>query len=96
MACEHVTLPNGARAIVCGPRRPYDRCRCGRIATLLCDWKLPEDQRGSARKSTTCDKPLCDRCTTSPRPDRDLCPTHVQAFEEWKAARAARAAPGTP
>ena len=88
MACEHVKLPGGGSAIVCGARRPHTKCGCGRRATLLCDWKMenPTDHK-FARGSTTCDKPLCERCTTSPAPDKDLCPKHAEAFEHWKAAR---------
>lgn len=78
MTCEHVTLPNGATAIVCFDTR---RCKCGRPAKLLCDWKVP------AKKSGTCDAPVCDRCTTSPAPGKDLCLKHAVAFEDWKRAR---------
>ena len=77
MTCERVALPAGGYAIVCGTRR-RKRCACGRPATLECDWKVP------ARKSGTCDAPICERCTTSPAPDKDLCPKHAQAFKEWK------------
>jgi hypothetical protein len=82
MTCEHVTLPGGGRAIICGPRQPHQKCPCGRRATQLCDWKMPnaEDQR-KVRGSATCDKPLCDQCTTSPAPDKDLCPAHAA---EWR------------
>lgn len=80
MACEHVSLPGGGSAIICGLKR--QRCSCGRRATLACDWKVP------TRKSGTCDAPICASCTTSPMPDKDLCPKHAKAFEEWKAARA--------
>ena len=81
MPCNHVTLPDGARAIVCTPRRKAKRCDCGRRADLLCDWIV------KGKKSGTCDKPICARCTTSPEPDKDLCPEHARAFEEWKARR---------
>jgi len=80
MTCEHVTLPDGARAIVCSSSRAK-RCACGRRATLLCDWKVP------GRKSGTCDTPICAACTTSPAPQKDLCPEHAQAWAEWKARR---------
>lgn len=77
MICQHVTLPDGGTAIVCsGGKR--QRCQCGRPATLLCDWKVPE------RRSGTCDQPICTTCTTSPAPDKDLCPTHAEAFERWR------------
>jgi hypothetical protein len=78
MTCETHVLPGGVRAIVCGPKR---RCKCGRRATLECDWKVP------SRKSGTCDRPICDRCTTSPAPDKDLCPAHAAEFKAWQAAR---------
>lgn len=76
MACEHVTLPDGTRAIVCGPRRPRRKCTCGRAATLLCDWKTGD--------STTCDADICGHCSTKPAPNKDLCPQHAKAFEQWK------------
>lgn len=84
--CETVTLPNGTRAIVCGSHSRR-RCACGRRATLLCDWKLP------AKKTGTCDRSICDRCTTSPAPDKDLCPAHAEAYREWRAGRSAQGAP---
>ena len=77
MTCERVTLSNGSSAIICGSfKRP--RCACGRRATLECDWKVP------TRKSRTCDAPLCRNCTTSPAPEKDLCPAHAAEFEKWK------------
>lgn len=82
MACQTVRLPDGGAAIVCGPRQRAQRCSCGRPAGLLCDWRIP------ARKSGTCDRPICDRCTTSPAPEKDLCPEHARAFEAWKKGRA--------
>lgn len=85
MACEIVSLPGGARAIVCGTR-PRSRCACGNPATLECDWKVPN----AFRKSQTCDKPLCPNCSFSPAPDKDLCPHHASLFEAWRAARPSR------
>ncbi|QCI92284.1 hypothetical protein [Novosphingobium sp. EMRT-2] len=78
MACEVVELPGGRRAIVCGPRQPRRKCQCGNPATLECDWKVP------ARRSGTCDKPLCPTCTHVPAPGKDLCPAHAAM---WKARR---------
>jgi hypothetical protein len=80
MTCTPLTLPNGAKAIVCGPRS-HQRCQCGNRATLLCDWKRPD------KKSGTCDDGLCPNCTTKPAPDKDLCPKHALALDEWKARR---------
>ena len=70
-----IELQDGTKvtAIVC-TRTP--RCKCGRKAYLLCDWKTPKE------KSGTCDKAICDRCTTKPARDKDLCPAHA---EQWKA-----------
>lgn len=78
MTCEHVELEGGIKAIVCSSTK---RCSCGRRATLECDWKVP------TRKSGTCDKPICAKCTVSPAPEKDLCPTHAKAFAEWQAGR---------
>lgn len=80
MTCERVTMPDGGAAIVCSSGR-RKRCACGRVATLACDWKVP------TRKSGTCDAPICSRCTTSPAPEKDLCPKHAAAYAEWKARR---------
>jgi hypothetical protein len=80
MTCEHVPLPGGGSAIVCSSQR-RQRCKCGRSAMLLCDWKVPS-------KSATCDAPICGLCSTSPEPGKDLCPTHAEAFKEWSARRA--------
>jgi hypothetical protein len=78
MVCERITLPSGGAAIVCSSRR-RQRCRCGRPATRLCDWKVP------TRRSGTCDAPVCSNCSTTPAPDKDLCPPHAEAFASWKA-----------
>lgn len=79
MTCTRVELPDGFAAIVCTGRAP--RCKCGRPGTLLCDWRMPK------RRSGTCDKPICSSCTTSPAPDKDLCPTHAAEFAVWRGAR---------
>lgn len=73
MPCHHITV-DGVSAIVCTSGRTQ-KCRCGRKATRLCDWKV------KGRKSGTCDKPLCARCSHSPAPEKDLCPQHAA---EWK------------
>jgi hypothetical protein len=77
VTCDHVPLPGGGTAIVCSSSR-RQRCKCGRPATLLCDWKV------KTKKSGTCDAPICAICTTSPAPDKDLCPTHAAEFEKWR------------
>lgn len=78
MTCHHVPLPGGGHAIVCGPTK---RCKCGRKATLECDWKVPK------KKSGTCDAGICATCTTSPAPGKDLCPKHAAEWAEWQEAR---------
>lgn len=81
MTCTVVRLPTGQTAIVCSSTRGR-RCACGRRAPLLCDWKV------EGKKSGTCDRPICERCTTSPSPDKDLCPEHATAWVAWKSDRA--------
>jgi hypothetical protein len=82
MTCTPVTLPNGAKAIVCTSRR-RQRCKCGRPASLLCDWKTPTKRK----PDKTCDAPICGSCTMSPAADKDLCPEHAVAFGGWRAGR---------
>lgn len=79
LTCEYVPVPGGV-AIACSRTRKR-RCKCGRAADLLCDWKVP------GKKGGTCDKPICNRCTTSPAEGKDLCPDHARAFMEWKKER---------
>jgi hypothetical protein len=76
MACVHLTLPNGATAIVCGVRRQRRRCSMcrQRWAAVECDW---------------CDKPLCVECATHLTPDIDGCGEHVYEVREREAIRAA-------
>lgn len=78
MPCTPTTLPNGSFAIVCGAKLRHKKCACGsgKLANLLCDWKVPERQSG------TCDKFICSVCTHKPAPKKDLCPDHATI---WKA-----------
>lgn len=80
MICETVPLAAGGNMIVCraGSRK---RCACGRRATLECDWKVP------TRRSGTCDRALCEGCTSAPAPGKDLCPDHARDYSHWKAVR---------
>lgn len=80
MTCQGVSLPGGGSAIVCGVRG-RKRCGCGKPATLLCDWKVPE------RKSGTCDTPMCAACSTPAAPGKDICPAHAPALAVWRASR---------
>lgn len=84
MTCTVVDLDNGARAIVCTTGRAARCVSCGNRAGLLCDWKVP------SRRSGTCDKPICARCSYSPAPEKDLCPNHAA---EWGHRCAARSQP---
>ncbi len=82
MTCEHIRLPDGngfrLRHAASAEMRPVRR-----RADLECDWKVPGRKRG------TCDAPICSRCTTSPAPEKDLCPDHAAAWQRWKEARSA-------
>jgi hypothetical protein len=82
MPCQHVTMPGGGAAIICTSRR-RQHCACGRVANLLCDWKV------EGKRSGTCDAPICTRCSVSPAREKDLCAEHASAFERWRASRAA-------
>lgn len=74
MWCERLKTPGG-NAIICrGGRRI--RCACGQPATRLCDWIVS----GRAKRQARCSAPMCERCTTRPSPDKDLCPMHA---ERW-------------
>lgn len=73
---ELITTPDGIRMFVTfSGQRP--RCACGAKGTLQCDWKV-----ATRRLTGTCDRYICATCTTSPAPDKDLCPEHAAA---WKA-----------
>lgn len=78
MPCSHVRIKGAdgtvVNAIVCGRKRIKACCGCGGIATRECDWKLGQGK--------TCDRPLCEDCTDSPAPGKDLCPVHAA---EWAA-----------
>ena len=80
MPCQHVSLPGGGSAIVCGGTK-RQRCACGAPATLLCDWKVQGNRSG------TCDRPICGDCSISPAPEKDLCPEHAARFVEWQTVR---------
>lgn len=80
MTCHPINIPGLGVGFVC-TRTKAKRCKCGLPAALLCDWKVP------SKKSGTCDRPICDRCSTSPAPDKDLCSEHAGAFEKWRESR---------
>jgi hypothetical protein len=79
MACEHFTLPNGARGIACGPRLPRRASSCSHPGCLephtkLCDWPVAGGK--------TCDKRLCDGHAVSGGPDLDYCPGHEAGYDQ--------------
>lgn len=78
MVCKPIELENGARGFVCY-RPTKHKCKCGREARLLCDWKV---------EGGTCDKPICEGCAISPAPGKDLCHEHAKAWQEWRRERA--------
>ncbi len=80
MTCHPFDIPGVGRGFVCTSEK-RQRCACGQPGTLLCDWKVP------SRKIGTCDAPICAACTTSPEPEKDLCPAHAAEFERWKETR---------
>jgi hypothetical protein len=76
-----VRMPGGNVAFLrMAGKRPRP-CRCGADATRLCDWITARGVKLRRR----CSEPLCDSCTSSPAPGKDLCPTHAG---EWKARQA--------
>lgn len=84
MPCERVRMPGGGVAIVCS-RAPRRR-RCVGCGELTADARLC-DARLKSRPGKTCDAVVCPACTTSPAPDKDLCPDHARA---WRALQAKR------
>ncbi len=85
MTCEHVKLPGGGTAIVCGrfPRRRRC-CACHLVGGFQCDWKVS--------KTKTCDRYICPEHAQEVAQDKHLCPEHQQAYREWQARRNARGA----
>lgn len=76
MPCHFVKLEGGGFAHVRMSKTPAKKCFvCGKPAGLLCDGPV------ASRRSGTCDRPLCDNCTTKTGPvqDADLCPEHAHA-----------------
>lgn len=67
---------DGIPVIACGGTKIQACVKCGKIANLLCDWKM---KPGTAPE-LTCDAPICDSCGTSVGPDKDLCPSHAYAW----------------
>lgn len=68
MTCEWIKLPDGTVAIVKLARKRQQRCKCGAVATLQCDYPIGH--------GTTCDAYLCRKCAVSQGRNRDYCPHH--------------------
>lgn len=79
MTCRPIALPGGGTAIVCFVSRRTKRCKCGALATLLCDWK--------AGAGKTCDRPLCAACAEEVAEEKHLCREHQAAYRSWLDAR---------
>jgi hypothetical protein len=85
-----VRMPNGNVGwLRMSGKRPGPCVKCGAASTRLCDWILKSSDtpppiigRAKSRRVRTCSTPICDACTSSPAPNKDLCPTHDA---EWKA-----------
>jgi len=75
--CEHLNI-EGTHVIVCGARKTRRYCACGHAADFLCDWKVP------AKKSGTCDAPICSKHAKQVAPEKHLCPAHQLQYVVWK------------
>jgi hypothetical protein len=74
MGCEVIKLPDGTTIIACSRgRQSRERCACGRVATIQCDWPLSGDKAGH-----TCDRWCCRSCAAHVGDDRDYCPAHAR------------------
>jgi hypothetical protein len=77
VACNHIDLPGGGFAIVCGRGSRQRLCtHCGKPSDKLCDYPL----RG-AKEGQTCSRPVCQKCATHVEPDTDFCRTHAEMIE---------------
>ena len=83
MPCDKFNLPGGGYAIVCTRGGYAIVCtrgksskpcvNCGKHGSKLCDYPLT-----GAKKGSTCDRSLCERCAVHQEPDLDFCPTHAR------------------
>lgn len=78
MKCNTVKLPGGGMAIICtrGQSRKLRCSSCSGVGNWLCDFPIER-----AGKATTCDRPICHRCTTRISGDRDLCRAHAPLWD---------------
>ena len=78
MTCKQINLGGGATAIVCTRGSDRGRCKCGRVATRLCDFELSGRKAGQ-----TCSAKLCEKCSTRPpASELDYCPAHARLLEQ--------------
>jgi hypothetical protein len=76
--CQHLKFSDGSTAIICGMRGGRTKyCACGRPCEFECDWKI------RAKKSGTCDLPICEKHALQVGPDKHLCPLHQKAYADW-------------
>ena len=86
MACDFHEI-DGIKMVLCPrgkrPTKPKPCYKCGKPSTRLCDFRkiivrdLP---------TVTCDRPMCDDCTTRDGVDSDYCQEHRQRRLIWDPA----------
>jgi hypothetical protein len=85
-----IRMPDGNVAwLRMAGKRPAPCAQCGAPSAKLCDWILKSSDtqpppivgRAKSRRVRTCSTPICDACTSSPAPGKDLCPTHAAEWE---------------
>ncbi len=86
MACDYKDF-GGIKMVLCSrgqrPTKPKPCYKCGKPSTRLCDFRkiivrdLP---------TVTCDRPMCDDCTTRDGVDTDYCQEHRQRRLIWDSA----------
>jgi hypothetical protein len=92
VTCDTLYSDDGkAIGIVCSRGRRRPPCsECGRLATLLCDWKFTGRKAGK-----TCDAKLCAKCASEPAAGKHLCPPHARRWAQ-DPRNPARMVPNSP
>lgn len=82
MPCKPIIADGKVIGIACSRGTRKKKCvECQHFgATRLCDWKLKGKKAGQ-----TCDRSLCDKCSSQPAPDKDLCGAHARLWDKMKA-----------
>ena len=75
----HLHLDRRHRTPACGV--------CGYIATRQCDWKLLNGRVADDGGPPSCDRWICEYCSTPYPGDKDLCPEHELEYRAWLARR---------